>query len=503
MWFRLLPVLILAVSPALAADTPKSAAVDTPYRPLTWTNNTNRSVQHDITAEQAAVMKGGEPVVVQLGRNDAPYRFWAPLRTKEAFQVTVPPNSKVELWSRAELAKHPNHQYAQAARHGALPIVVLGPYAEEAGKTADAPRTEIAPWRTGPASFRSYPMGKIPVTVRITNDGTSNWSKPRARLFVPENWKVEPVVADIKTVEGKSLSKGVLKRKQTGIASFTVTAPKGTILGLESPVFAFVRFNLGKNSVTVRNSVDAVMQEPIVRRYAMDEKGSRFIVRLINPFAPAKLGTPTVEVRRPSGTEWTVEAPKPVEVQKDISAIAPVNRIGSTPGQVAVPVVVTLNDFRMGYTPVVQAAWRSGARRSESGGLVRIGESQDGPAGSPDGLLPETVGNSRVMAFTVPARFAVSDPNEFVSPTWVTVKAVLKGANRVRLEYDAYDTKRPSIAGDYEVLSSDEPQTLSFLLADAAFQKRLEAGADLRLVFDGGEAYVREVKVSKWNPEAR
>lgn len=503
MWFRLLPVLILAVSPALAAGTPKSAAVDTPYRPLTWTNSTNRSVKYDVTAEQAAALKGGEPVVVQLGRNDAPYRFWAPVGTKDAFQVTVPPNSKVELWSRAELAKHPNHQYAQAARHGALPIVVLGPYAEEAGKTADAPRTEIAPWRTGPASFRAYPMGKIPVTVRITNDGTTNWSKPRARLFVPENWKVEPVVADIKTVEGKSLSKGILKRKQTGIASFTVTAPKGTILGLESPVFGFVRFNIGKKSITVRNSVDAVMQEPIVRRYAMDEKGSRFIVRLINPFAPAKLGTPTVEVRRPSGADWTVEAPKPVEVQKDTSAIAPVSRTGSTPGQVAVPVVVTLNDFRMGYTPVVQAAWRSGTRRSESGGLVRIGESREGPAGPPDGLLPEAVGNSRVIAFTVPARFAVSDPNEFVSPTWVTVKAVVKDANRVRLEYDAYDTKRPSIAGDYELLSSDDTQTLSFLLADAAFQKRLEAGADLRLVFDGGEAYVREVKVSKWNPEAR
>jgi hypothetical protein len=264
---------------------------------------------------------------------------------------------------------------------------------------------------------------------------------------------------------------------------------------------AFLRFGVSGTPVTVQNSVVVTLEDPVERHYAMTEKGDKFIVRLTSHFAPAAVGTANVEVRKPAGSTWAATQPDPVEVKEDVDAKSTLTGLVAPARQIAVPVVVTLNGYRMGYTPVVCAvADYDGPDGDQS--LKRPPAGSSPTALNPDGLSFADVGaTDHYLGLDVPEKFAVSDPAVFVSPTWVTVDLVSDGANRIRLEYDAWGATKPTVAGDLPVSAPPgSAETFSFLIPDARFSNSLPGKADLRLVISGGNARIKKISVTKWNP---
>jgi hypothetical protein len=285
----------------------------------------------------------------------------------------------------------------------------------------------------------------------------------------------------------------------TGTATFTVRIPESADAGLPYPLFAFLKFNARGETLTVQNSVDVSVEQPIMQRYAMSEDGTRFVVRLINRFAPAALGAPAVDVRAPAVTGWKITPPKPVNVAGDVDATAVVTPGPAGDAAVRVPVTVTLNGLRMQQTPMIYAAARFAGAAPAEDGVSRVVE-----AGSPvtitaDGACFPPGTTEHALAFNVDDAFPVSDPQRFVSPTWITVRLNNRGATRARLEYDAWGSDAPTVAADTPLEGGAGPLTLSFLLADARFQGRLPGGADFRLALTG-DACVESISVAKWNP---
>lgn len=463
--------------------------------PKEWTNSGTETL--DIAA--SPIPKG--PVVLEIGSNGRPIRALPFQETADGLVISAPPHSKVQLWTRAELTSDKEPAFSRAAEYGAFPRIAIGPVFVEPTSDVRHPR-EAPSWQNAPGRFRAYPEGTLPVSVRVRNDGPTPWKAPRVRLYAPDNWIINPAVAPL--VDGKGLPVKVLKPGMSALTAFTVRIPSQASLGVPSPLVAFLRFDAAGAPVTVHNSIDVTLKDPIDRRYAMTEKGDRFAVRLINRFKPAGLGTATVEVRKPVGTDWVVAPPDPViikaHVQDDPDARAGIAGLTAPSDQIGVPVVVTLNGYRMGYTPVVCVVAQYAGTLSEKG-LTRLA------TGSPTSLdaaglsFADTTAGDHTLALDVPDKFAVSDPAECVSPTWVTVDLTNNGATRVRLEYDAWDATKPTVAADMPVTAvKGENETFSFLVPDARFAGKLPGNADLKLILSGGNATIRKISVTKWNP---
>lgn len=454
-----------------------------------------------------------DALMVQLGRDGRPYRILTPLQTQDGWRVDAPPRSEVQLWDREAVADQPNNPFATAARWHAVPRIVVGPPLPL--DEATGPDRMPPAWSILSGAYRAFPEGNIPVTVYVSNTGAGAWNRPRVRLFAPEGWTVTPEVAEVvseaRTAPRENAPsitqgrRGVLPPTMTGAAHFTVRIPKRTMVPSTAPLVAFLRFEAGRQPITVQNSVDVRVVEPIDRRYAMNEQGTRFLVHLQNRFAPMILGTPAVEVRRPTGADWEVRAPEPVEVGRNVDAVAPVTMPDTQRlphDQVAVPVVVTLNGYRMGYTPTVHAVARYGAGvdgRAAERGLTHRPDL--GPAQITDaGLCPASGEEPRTLAFDVTDRFAVSEPREFMSPTWVTVTLQNRGATRIRLEYDAWGFEAPVVAADQPLSASAGAQRLTFLLPDARFRPPTPNRAGLVLFTFGGDVCIESIAASKWKP---
>jgi hypothetical protein len=463
--------------------------------PKEWTNSGTETLE--IAASPAP--KG--PVVLEIGPDGRPVRALPFHETATGLIIPAPPRAKVELWSRSELISDKEEAFARAAQYGAFPRIAIGPVVVNALPDPAHPR-EVPAWQNAPGRFRAYPVGALPVSVRVRNDGAIVWKAPRVRLFAPDNWAVAPAVAPL--VDGKGQPLKVLKPGMSALTAFTARIPSGAALGTPSTLVAFLRFEAGGKPVTVHNNIEVTLQDPIDRRYAMTEKGDRFAVRLINRFKPAGLGTATVEVRKPVGTAWVISPPDPVlikgDAEEDPDARAGIAGLAAPSDQIAVPVVVTLNGYRMGYTPVVCATANYAGALSEKG-LKRLA------AGSPTSLdtgglsFADAAAGEHILSLDVPDKFAVSDPVDCVSPTWVTVGLTNIGATRIRLEYDAWGATKPTVAGDMPIAAvRGEDETFSFLLPDARFAGALPGKADLRLIVSGGNATIRKISVTKWNP---
>jgi hypothetical protein len=253
--------------------------------------------------------------------------------------------------------------------------------------------------------------------------------------------------------------------------------------------------------VTVQNSVEVKVEPPIARSYGMNEAGTRFVVRMSNRFAPAALGAPTVEIRPPSNASWTVAAPALRAALATADATAAVTIPPPGDESIRVPVVVTLNGYRMGQTPMVYAVARYGDEDSKEDGIARRLGAGVGAEVTKDGLcLQPSADAGRTVAFDVDPAFAVSDPARYVSPCWVTLTLEKRGATRLRLEYDAWGSDKPAIAADTPLTATPGPVTLSFLLPDARFLSGSPGGEDLRLTVFGGDACLQKISVAKWNP---
>ncbi|HEY3267561.1 MAG TPA: hypothetical protein VGM37_11580 [Armatimonadota bacterium] len=497
--------LALVCLPAAAQNkAPKQAKpAPPPPAPLReWTNAGDAALEVSMDGPKDAVL-------VELGRQRRPYRILPSGVQSGQLRFTVPPGATAQAWSREALAAQKTGAFSTAARMGAFPEIIVGTVVVTPGKGLTA--TDHTPaWQSSPGRYRAYPGGGLPVAVTVRNEGKFMWKRPRVRLFAPDNWTVSPATADISSPLIKAPKPGAKNASVTGLAPgmegvaiFTVTLPKGATMGSTSPLAAFLRFEAVGQTVTVQNNVDVTAQEPIERRYAMTEDGGKFIVRLINRFAPTPLGAPKVEVRQPAGTTWNVTSPKPEQVQDDADAIAEVKTPPPGDDQIGVPVVVTLNDYRMGYTPVVYATARYGSSveaNSREKGLRWLKAAGTPFAPFAEGMCAHLSSSTQnTLAFEVAEKFAVSDPAIFVSPTWVTVTLIAGNATRARLEYDAFGSPEPTVAGDIPVENQAGEQTLTFLLPDARFQGGLPGKADFRLIFSGDPCVTR-VTVSKWNP---
>lgn len=460
--------------------------------PKEWSNTTETPTEIDVSPSPK------KPVVLELGNDGRPLRALAFTETKSGITVSVPPGAKVQLWSRSELAGAKDEVYATAARYGAFPRINIGPILVDRVTDPLHP-TQSAAWEKVPARFRAYPEGPLPISVSVRNDGSTSWKSPRVRLFAPDDWVISPAVAPLVTGAGKPL--GSLAPGASALAAFTVRIPGSTLQGAPIPVVAFLRFTAAGAPVTVQNNVVVTIEDPVDRHYAMTEKGDAFIVRLTNHFAPSAIGTAFVEVRKPAGSTWTVTKPDSVDVKDDVDAKAPIAGLEPPTKQLAVPVVVTLNGYRMGYTPVVCAVAEYDVPDGESG-LKRLPYGSSPTALSPDGLSFAAPGaTEQFLSLDVPEKFAVADPSVFVSPTWVTVDLTSDGAKRIRLEYDAWNATKPSVAGDMPIsVAAGAEETFSFLIPDARFTNSLPGGADLRLGISGGNAKIKKISVTKWNP---
>lgn len=463
--------------------------------PKEWTNSGTETLE--IAASPAPM----GPVVLEIGSNGRPLRALPFQETAAGLLISAPPHARIQLWTRTELTASKDEAFARAAQYGAFPRIAVGPVLVEPLADPLHP-TQSPAWQIAPGRFRAYPEGTLPVSVRVRNDGATSWKAPRVRLFAPDNWAVSPAVAAL--VDGRGQLVKVLKPGMSALTAFTVRIPSQATLGVSSPLVAFLRFDAAGAPVTVHNNIEVTLQDPIDRRYAMTEKGHRFAVRLINRFKPAGLGTPTVEVRKPAGTDWIVTPPDPVTLNahalNDLDAKAAIAGLTAPTDQIAVPVIVTLNGYRMGYTPVICVVATYAGTPSEKG-LKRLA------TGSPTSLdtngltFADATASEHILALDVPEKFAVSDPAECVSPTWVTVDLSNNGATRIRLEYDAWDATKPTVAGDMPMAAvKGEDETFSFLIPDARFAGKLPGNADLRLVLTGGNATIRKISVTKWNP---
>lgn len=460
--------------------------------PKEWTNST------DTPTEIAVSPSPKKPVVLEIGNDGRPLRALAFSETKSGITLSVPPGAKVELWSRAELAGAKDEVYATAARYGAFPRINIGPILVDRVTDPLHP-TQSAAWEKVPARFRAYPEGPLPISVTVRNDGATAWKNPRVRLFVPDDWNVSPGVASFVNSAGKPV--GAIAPGASALAAFTVRIPGGTQQAVAIPVVAFLRFNASGAAVTVQNNVVVTVEDPVERHYAMTEKGDKFIVRLTSHFAPTPIGTAFVEVRKPAGSTWEVTKPDSVDVKEDVDAKAAIGGLETPKSQIAVPVVVTLNGYRMGYTPVVCAVAAYDVRDGEQG-VKRLPAGSSPTALNADGLSFADAGTSdHYLGLDVPEKFAVSDPAVFVSPTWVTVDLISDGAKRIRLEYDAWNATKPTIAGDIPIsVPAGSAETYSFLLPDALFANSLPGKADLRVIISGGSVKIKKISVTKWNP---
>jgi hypothetical protein len=408
----------------------------------------------------------------------------------------------VELWDRPALATQMT-PFGNAARWGAIPRITVGPVFP-----ALDPRVEVTPWSDAAGHFRAYPNAGLTVSVKVRNDGVGLWTHPRVELFAPDNWQVSPAVAEVvsptlagPSVEAPSISsgtRGVLPPTVTGTATFTVRIPDTARGGLPYPLIAFLKFNARGETLTVQNSVDISVEQPITQRYAMSEDGSKFVIRLINRFAPAALGAPTVEVGAPANAGWKMTPPKPVNVAADVDATALVTPGAAGDAAVRIPVAVTLNGLRMDQTPMIYAAARFAGASPREDGIAPVEDAASSVSITAGGACFPP-GGEHALAFDVDPAFPVSDPRQFVSPTWVTVRLNNRGATRGRLEYDAWGSDAPTVAADTPLESGSGPLTLSFLLPDARFEGKLPGGTDLRLVL-AGDACVESISVAKWNP---
>jgi len=502
---HLLGLLLAAVGAVTAGS---ARAVEFPEPAATWTNTGDAAMPVDVTEAPE------DPVYVQLGRGDRPYRILFPRKAGGGARLEVPPGVTVQAWNRKEFASLYNNPFGTAAQWAAFPQIVVGPFTLATG---DAPGhyIETPAWTEASGRYRAFAEAEFPVTVHVHNTGIGAWNRPRVRLFAPEGWTVTPEVADVISPAKKVASedapsitqgeRGVLPPSLVGTAAFTVRIPRRTVTGSTAPVVAFLRYEAGGKVVTVQNSVDVTLREPIERRYAMNEPGDRFIVRLINRFTPLALGTPSVEVRRPAGASWTVTPPEPVEVLAYADAAAGVKMAPSDVSpveQVAVPVVVTLNGLRMGYTPTVYTAAAYGTSypdRALERGVSLLREAHPVQL-TETGVCPAAAEGERPLAFDVVDRFAVSEPAQLLSPTWVTLTFENRGATRLRLEYDAWGSDAPAVAADGPLTAQAGSVTRSFLLPDARFANRLPGRADLVVTTFGGDICLQKVSVSKWNP---
>jgi hypothetical protein len=483
--------LAFAVAGAAAPGAePKQPEAAPPPAPLqVWSNS--KPVADIVELKEAA--KG--VAYILLGKDGKPFRSLRPDIIGARTVLGLPPQSTVQAWQASELAKRTDTPFAASAKWGAWPAIYVGPYAELPREIAtDTPR-EVTPWRDSVALFRAYPEGPIEVVVRVRNGGTSVWKQPRVRLFAPDSWQVTPAVAPLVPFDAKKPSKNI-EPMVTGIASFTVTIPRNATLNQASPLFAFLRFNVGKQEVTVQNSIDVRVLEPIERRYGMDEEGRRFVVHLINRFKPANIGSPVVEVRQPSGADWGLVQPAIEPLQHDRDAVTVLTKRANPPDPFGIPVVVTLNGLRMGYTPTVSASIALG-KDGKDRGITISGKERPAASAGDDGLVLAGTPTA-TLSLDVTDRFAVSDPKQWVSPTWVTVSMADAGQGRIRLEYDAYGTEGTVVAADIP-LPAPTGETLSFLLPDARFQGHLANKPDIRIVVTG-RAVIREVRATKWNP---
>lgn len=481
-------ILSLAFAVAAAAHGAETKQPEAPPAPLqVWSNPKPVA---DI-AELKEVPKG--VAYILLGKDGKPFRSLRPDVIGARTVLGLPPRSTVQAWQASELAKRTDTPFAASAKWGAWPAIYVGPYAELPREVAaDAPR-EVTPWRESIALYRAYPEGPIEVVVRVRNGGTGVWKQPRVKLFAPDSWKVTPAVAPLTALDAVKPTKNIAPMV-TGVASFTVTIPRNATLNQVSPLFAFLRFAVGKQEVTVQNSIDVRVLEPIERRYGMDEEGRKFAVHLINRFKPANIGSPVVEVRQPSGADWGLVQPAIEPLQHDRDAVTVLTKRANPPDPFGIPVVVTLNGLRMGYTPTVSASITLG-RNGRARGITVAGAQPDGT--EDDGVVLAGTPTAS-LSLDVTDRFAVSDPKQWVSPTWVTVSMADPGQGRIRLEYDAFGAEGAVIAADIP-LPAPTGETLSFLLPDARFQGNLADRADIRIVVTG-KATIREVRATKWNP---
>lgn len=442
-----------------------------------------------------------QPVFLQVGPNGRPFRILPATPGTDGLHLDIPPHARVELWDRPELA-HQMTPFGTAARWGALPGIVVGPTIPVAGQ----PGAETAPWSTAAGRFRAYPNGEISLSVTVRNDGLGLWTHPRVEIFAPEDWTVTPKVAEALSHQRTAPSagapsvsagqRGVLPPTVTGTATFTIRIPETVERGLPYPIIAFLRFNTVGETLTVQNSVDVTVEPPVALRYGMNEAGTRFVTRIENRFAPAVLGDATVTVSPPEGSGWKVTQAGPVSVAKDVSATAETAPAPMTDKSLRMTVTTKVAGSMLAESPMIFAVARYDGRAALEEGVRAL----PGGAASEAGLGFPAGGAERALGFDVDADFAVSDPATFVSPTWVTVALENRGATRARLEYDAFGSAAPAVAGDVPITNTQGRATLTFLLPDARFEGNLPGGGDLRLVLNG-DAAVARIAVSKWNAD--
>lgn len=486
------PLLISGLTLALVSSTPAAWSSKPAAQ---WVNSTE--VPDTITVSAPPQ----QPILLQTAANGRPFRILPTTLVAGKIRLSLPPHSTAEMWNRPDLAKEMT-PFGTAARWGALPHIAIGPTYPDPGDE-DA---EIAPWSSSSGSFRAYPNADLSVTVSVRNDGLGLWTHPRVELMAPDNWTVTPKVADVLSMQKKAASpdapsisagqSGVLPPTVTGVARFTVRIPESARADMSWPLIAFLRFNTVGETLTVQNSVDVRVEQPVALSFGMNEAGTKFVTAIRNRFVPAALGKASVHVSSPDGAAWANTQPEAVEVESRANAVAEIGSPASHGESLRPPVSVSVAGSVVHGTPVIYAvAVYAGPSAREDGVRVVSG----GVEHSDSGLAFAGLGRERMLTFDVARDFAVADPTTFVSPTWISVSMENRGATRARLEYDAFGTSTPSVAADVPIAISNGPVALSFLLPDARFAGTLPGGGDFTLVLNG-DATLSQVTVSKWNP---
>lgn len=436
--------------------------------------------------------------------------------------LTLPANSKCELWSASEFlasvrgGSSATEIHKAYARTTSSPLqiekrmlladasdVALGLQTHLSG---DYPRPEGNAYNV----FTGFPF-KMNVTIKSEGKGTVEGGT--VRLTAPEDWTVEPK-------EVTFLDR--LRSGDSAEATFTVTPSSRTDEGLPIPVIAWIRYKADGVFIQTQNNCQLRAVPPFEfgsRFSRADRESAEFRVELRSSFRGLRIPTARAAVM-PSAA-----------VQVEGEGIAPNDKI---PGEFVkaldfknraeVPFILRrsadekpdLKTIRIrGYVGsdlwglrVAYEGYCDLRAKNVAKGVTAIdaadGRSAPAKIGDQDcrRLAGATPDAPTYLYFDVDSRFVIG------GTTYVTVEYLDEGRESFGIHYDSTDKKlRPDesackVAPPVALTGTGQWKSHTFELPDAGFTGRESGGADLRIyaLAKGQGLAIRRVIVSKLPP---